>query len=147
MAPGLPVFGHLTPFPATRSTSVWSAREVDASDALAGVRPISNGAQPTEDGAFRSAPGSAPRLDQSYSPAAIGLPSTGWERPGPLPDQPRDRALIFRGIYFPQINLGVGQDPGAESGDDLSLIEASSAYWRDANARKVPFDAPSAGHP
>jgi hypothetical protein len=103
--PGLPIFGLLTPLPATPLYKRLEVRRTaHAPAALAGFRSLHNGAHSAEDDDRRSACRTELGWAHSYSPEALA------QAVAALDDQHvGDRVnvflarLCFRGIYFPML--------------------------------------------
>jgi hypothetical protein len=101
--PGLPVFGQLTPFPATPLYARLEREgRVDASDALARFRTFPHGPQAAENDSGPGTRRGRPRLDRflqsGHQPASH---HEAEERTCPVSDQPSDRAPDFQGHLLP----------------------------------------------
>jgi radical SAM superfamily enzyme YgiQ (UPF0313 family) len=145
--PGLPVFGQLTPFPATPLYERLEregrlTRPTHWLD-FAPFRMAHNPLKVTPDQVHEEVDHA---WIDSYSPATTRR-AVKWLENEPVPYQISHliARLIFRGIYFPQMSVWAWLKVVAQNrGTIFHLVKASYAYWSGPRMAGRPgFDAPS----
>jgi radical SAM superfamily enzyme YgiQ (UPF0313 family) len=150
--PGLPVFGQLTPFPATPLyTRLEKEGRLTRPTHWLDFAPYRMAHQPLKITPDQVHEEVHQAWSDSYSPAATRR-AIAWLKNEPVPYQISHviARLIFRGIYFPQMTKWQWFKVIAHNrGSIFHLVKGSFAYWSGPKTagRRPGFDAPSAKAP